>query len=62
MKSLGTSVHYDKYNSWGTGDSKLDWYGAQVGQGTYNGISAEGTPLAWTSNVQTSPGYQSLNT
>ncbi|XP_046454250.1 alpha-amylase-like isoform X3 [Daphnia pulex] len=61
MKSLGASSHYDKYNSWSTGDSRLDWYGAEPGQGSYVGQTAEGTPLAWTSNSASSPGYQSLN-
>lgn len=61
MKSLGTSSHYDKYNTWSTGDSRLDWYGAEPGQGSYMGQLAEGTPLAWTSNSASSPGYQSLN-
>lgn len=62
MKSLGATVHYDKYNAWRVGDTKLDWYGVQVGQGTYSGAVAAGTPLAWTSNKATEPGYQSLNT
>ena len=59
--SLGATVHYDKYNAWRVGDTKLDWYGVQVGQGSYSGQVASGTPLAWTSNDATQPGYQSLN-
>jgi alpha-amylase len=60
-RSLGATTHYDKYNSWSVGDSKLDWYGVQVGQGSYQGQAASGTPLAWTSSTSTSPGYQTLN-
>lgn len=61
VRSLGTTTHYDKYNSWSAGDTKLDWYGAQPGQGSYMGQPASGTPLAWTTNVQTNAGYQALN-
>ncbi|CAG0900963.1 unnamed protein product [Darwinula stevensoni] len=60
--SLGEGEHYDKYNSWREGDTKLDWYGEQSGQGSFNGQPVEGTPLAWTSNLQDDPGYQPLNT
>lgn len=61
INSLGASTHYDKYNGWRVGDSKLDWFGAETGQGTYTGQAPEGTPLAWTSSTSTSPGYQPLN-
>lgn len=60
--SLGTISHYEAYNSWRVGDTRLDWMGAQVGQGTYNGQVPSGTPLAWTSNNPLSPAYQELNT
>lgn len=60
--SLGTTTHYDKYNSWREGDTRLDWMGAQVSQGTYGGQAASGTPLAWTSSTPSNPGYQQLNT
>ncbi|XP_032776971.2 alpha-amylase [Daphnia magna] len=59
--SLGTSTHYDKYNAWRVGDTKLDWYGVQSGQGSYNGQASAGSPLAWTSNTASSSGFQSLN-
>lgn len=59
--SLGTSPHYDGYNSWSVGDTKLDWSGAQDGQGSYNGRSAEGTPTAWTTNDVNHPGFQPIN-
>ncbi|KAK8405762.1 hypothetical protein O3P69_001926 [Scylla paramamosain] len=60
--SLGTTSHYDKYNSWRIGDTRLDWQGAQAGQGSYGGQAASGTPLAWTSSTPGNPGYQDLNT
>ncbi len=59
--SLGTTPHYDGYNAWRVGDTKLDWFGAEPGQGEYMGRPAEGTPLAWTSNQPGNPGYQDLN-
>ena len=36
--SLGTSSHYDGYNAWKIGDTKLDWYGAQRGQVSLEGF------------------------
>jgi len=60
--SLGTTAHYDKYNAWRVGDSKLDWYGGEPGQGSYQGSQAQGTPTVWTSNLASSPGYQPDNT
>ena len=60
--SLGAGTHYEKYDAWSEGDTKLDWYGAQASQGTYNGQAAEGTSLAWTTNDAGSDGYQDLNT
>lgn len=61
-KLLGTIAHYEKYNAWRVGDTRLDWSGGQPGQDVYQGIPAEGTPLAWTTNNVLSPGYQELNT
>ncbi|XP_065557068.1 alpha-amylase 1-like [Artemia franciscana] len=61
VNSLGTTEHYAKYNAWNTGETKLDWYGVQAGQGLYNGAPAEGTALAWTSKSSTDPGFQPLN-
>ncbi|CAG0888559.1 unnamed protein product [Cyprideis torosa] len=63
-ESLGSTSHYDKYNAWRVGDTKLDWFGSapEPGQGEYNGVPASGTPLAWTSSSSSSPGYQPLNT
>ncbi|XP_050716482.1 alpha-amylase-like [Eriocheir sinensis] len=60
--SLGTISHYESYNSWRVGDTRLDWMGAQAGQGNYNGLLASGTPLAWTTNNVLSPAFQELNT
>ncbi|XP_042220003.1 alpha-amylase-like [Homarus americanus] len=62
VSSLGTADHYAKYNAWRQGDTKLDWYGAQASQGSYQGQSASGSPLAWTTNKPGAAGYQELNT
>lgn len=53
--------YYDAYNLWGTGYTRLNWYGAQPGQGIYNGMRASGSPTAPTTNISGSPGYQSDN-
>lgn len=50
------------YNAWRVGDTKLDWYFAQQGQGTFDGAEAMGTPGAWTTNDPSHDGYQELNT
>ena len=52
----------EAYNAWRIGDTKLDWYFAQEGQGTHNGASAMGTPGVWTTNDASHDGYQELNT
>ncbi|XP_069188090.1 alpha-amylase [Procambarus clarkii] len=62
VSSLGSEVHYAKYDAWRVGDTKLDWYGAQASQGSYQGQTAFGSPLAWTTNVPGNAGYQELNT
>ena len=36
------------YYQWSAGDTHLDWYGAEAGQGSYDGTAANGTPLMWT--------------
>ncbi|KAI9550247.1 hypothetical protein GHT06_001534 [Daphnia sinensis] len=59
--SLGTGSHWAKYDAWRVGDTKLDWFGAQPGQGYYQTFGAFGTPLAWTTN-EPGDGYQQLNT
>ncbi len=59
--SLGTGTSWQKYDAWRIGDTKLDWYGAQKGQGTYNGALAQGTPMAWTTDNPAAPEYQPLN-
>ena len=58
---LGTGDHYEKYNAWRQGDTKLNWYGAMEGQGDYQGIEAAGTPCVWTTNQLGHPGYQEDN-
>ncbi len=59
--SLGVGAHWAKYDAWRVGDTKLDWFGAQPGQGTYNDATAYGTPLAWTTSNQAISGYHPLN-
>ncbi|CAG2253198.1 AMY [Mytilus edulis] len=59
---LGSSDHFAKYNAWRQGDSYLDWYGAEPGQGDYHGQTPQGTPAVWTTNQPGKPGYNELNT
>ncbi|KAK8385671.1 hypothetical protein O3P69_016448 [Scylla paramamosain] len=61
-RSLGLSQHYSGYNDWRVNDNFLDWHGAEDKQGLHLGQPPYGSPSVWTSNVNTSPGYQSLNT
>jgi alpha-amylase len=55
VNSLGTGTPWASYDAWRVGDTKLDWFGTQAGQGTYLGSSAFGTPLAWTTSNSTLP-------
>jgi len=55
--SVGTTNHFSMYNTWRAGDTKLDWFGREPTQHQ----SAEGTPLAWTTNNPGSPGYLARN-
>lgn len=59
--NVGSSSHYDGYNTWRTGDTKLDWYGAESSQYYYNSQAPEGSPCVWTSDQASSPGYVALN-
>lgn len=61
LQSLGTTPNYVKYDAWRQGDDYLDWFGAEAGQGYYQGIPASGTPMAWTTNTPGVDGYQELN-
>ena len=61
-RSLGISQHYSGYNDWRVNDNFLDWHGGEKRQGLHQGQPAYGSPSVWTSNDNTSPGYQSLNT
>jgi len=44
------------------GDTKLDWQGAESGQGVVNGRAAGGSPAVWTTNQQSNTAaYRSIN-
>ena len=43
--SLGTDPHYDKYNQWSYGDYKLDWYGVESAQGSYEVCGLDMIPI-----------------
>ena len=58
--ALGTSTHFNAYNDWRVGDDHLDWYGAEVGQGSHDGRAALGTPMAWTTNDPSNAGFHTL--
>ena len=66
VRSLGTDPGFDGYNAWRIGDTKLDWDGAEPGQGSHvlGGVTIPplGTPLVWSTNDDTNPLYQPLNT
>ena len=62
LHQTNSGAHFEKYNAWSAGDNYLDWYGAEAGQGSYQGEAAEGTPSVWTTNKVGETGYNSLNT
>lgn len=59
---MGTGEHYAKVNAWSKGDNFLDWYGAEAGQGSYQGQQAHGTPAVWTTNDASHSGHSDFNT
>jgi len=60
--ALGTGTPWAGYDGWRVGDTKLDWFGVEAGQGSYASIVPQGSPVAWTSSSAANPSYQSLNT
>ncbi|XP_013389804.1 pancreatic alpha-amylase, partial [Lingula anatina] len=54
---LGDTDHLEKFNAWRGGDSRLDWYGPEQGQGTFGSKTASGSPTVWTTNIQGEDGY-----
>ena len=65
IKNLGAAPHFDKYDAWKVGDTKLDWHGGEPGQGIYSGPPAQpphGTGSVMTSNIPGNADYHSLNT
>ncbi|KAH3853812.1 alpha-amylase A-like [Dreissena polymorpha] len=60
-RPIGNGPHYGQYNAWRVGDHFLDWSGAEPGQGTVNGIMAQGTPAVWTTNNPNHPGHSQFN-
>ncbi|VDO92916.1 unnamed protein product [Soboliphyme baturini] len=60
---LTTNVtsEFTSYIEWSKGNNYLNWYGPENGQGTYNNLKAQGTPLVWSTNDKKATGYQPLN-
>jgi len=62
LSTMPDTPHYAAYRAWAVGDTKLDWQGAEPGQGTFNGQNAGGSPTAWTTNDQNNnAAYHALN-
>ena len=53
--------HFEGYRNWAVGDTRLDWTGAEQGQGSHQGAAAQGSPMTWTSNAASSTGYVAEN-
>jgi len=54
--------HYAAFGAWAVGDTKLDWQGAESGQGSFEGNAAGGSPTVWTTNDQSGgDAYHALN-
>ncbi|CAD6194272.1 unnamed protein product [Caenorhabditis auriculariae] len=52
---------YDEYLTWSQQDNYLDFEGAEFTQGTHDGQSAYGTPLAYSTNDKDAVEYQPYN-
>ncbi|GMS81299.1 hypothetical protein PENTCL1PPCAC_3474, partial [Pristionchus entomophagus] len=52
---------YTTYRQWSQGDEYLDFEGEEERQGTFDGTSASGTPLGYSTNDENSVDYQPLN-
>ena len=62
LSTTPTTAHYANYRSWAAGDTKLDWQGAESGQGVVDRRAAGGSPAVWTTNQQSNTAaYRSLN-
>ena len=62
LETTPNTAHYSGYRSWAVGDTLLDWYGAEQGQGTVSGCAASGSPAVWTTNDQSNTAaYHHLN-
>lgn len=55
-------TNFAEYQAWSAGDDTLEWGGAQAGQGTFNGVAAGGTPLAWSTNDANNAAHNPYNT
>lgn len=60
-RDLGTGSHFAKVSAWSVGDDYLDWYGAESGQGSFQGLPPTGTPAVWTTNDRSNSGYSEFN-
>ena len=60
-RRLGESAHFNQYNTWILGDDKLDWWTGQPQQMAFEGISAMGTPMVWSTDDPEDQAYHSLN-
>ncbi|KHJ92420.1 hypothetical protein OESDEN_07691 [Oesophagostomum dentatum] len=52
---------FREYPDWSVGDNYLDFGGAEVKQGLFNGRVASGTPLVWSTDDRSQPAYQPYN-
>jgi len=62
IRSVGHGELFEQYNAFKTGDMKLDFYGAEFHQGTYNGVEAAGTPMFASTEDDDSPSHNKFNT
>uniref|UniRef100_A0A915CRB8 alpha-amylase n=1 Tax=Ditylenchus dipsaci TaxID=166011 RepID=A0A915CRB8_9BILA len=61
IEKNSSSNIYSYYQKWKLGDQFLDFVGAEEHQGKIDGISAEGTPMIWTTDDKSQPTYNYLN-
>ena len=61
---MGSDALYDCYNNWIVEDTKLCWLAEQCDYNTVedcNSPKGLGSPLGWTTNDPSKPGYNPLN-
>jgi len=61
LEGPSAKMVYAEYSDWRQNDAFLDFIGAETRQGTHNGMKPDGTPMLWTTDNETSVGFNEMN-